>query len=135
VQRSGIQGGDLATKKYHTTLPLPRNILPSPSVRQTRHNLVKNFHIRKNRTVHQHFESLASTFSFNYNALGNLTQFTQSIAGAALETGILSSYNANGQFLAGTSTTGDKVKHTYTPRGQLATTSLITPAVPAVAAT
>jgi hypothetical protein len=59
--------------------------------------------------------SAASTVGFAYDALGNLTQFTQSIAGATLETGKLTSYNANGAFPAGTSTTGDAVKHAYTP--------------------
>jgi YD repeat-containing protein len=68
--------------------------------------------------------SPASTFSFTYNALGNLTQFTQSIAGGALETGKLTRYNANGAFLTGTSTTNQAVKHTYTPRGQLASTTV-----------
>jgi YD repeat-containing protein len=79
--------------------------------------------------------SSASTFSFSYNAQGNLTQFTQSIAGGALETGKLTSYNANGAFLAGISTSGERVAHSYTPRGQLATTSIFTPAVPATLAT
>jgi hypothetical protein len=79
--------------------------------------------------------SSASTFTFSYNALGNLTQFTQLIAGGALETGKLTNYNANGAFLAGISTIGERIAHTYTPRGQLATTSITTPAVPAVAAT
>jgi YD repeat-containing protein len=67
--------------------------------------------------------SAASTFGFTYDALGNLTQFTQLINGK-LETGKLTSYNLNGAFLAGTSTTNQAVKHTYTPRGQLATTSV-----------
>jgi YD repeat-containing protein len=67
--------------------------------------------------------SAPSFFLFNYDSLGNLGQFTQLINGK-VETGKLTSYNANGAFLTGTSTTNQAVKHTYTPRGQLASTTV-----------
>ncbi len=67
--------------------------------------------------------STPSLFLFTYDMLGNLNQFTQLINGK-IETGKLTAYNANGAFLAGTSTTNQAVKHSYTPRGQLATTSV-----------
>jgi hypothetical protein len=67
--------------------------------------------------------STPSLFLFNYDSLGNLAQFTQLINGK-VETGKLTSYNANGAFLTGTSTTNQAVKHTYTPRGQLASTTV-----------
>jgi YD repeat-containing protein len=67
--------------------------------------------------------SAPSLFLFNYDSLGNLGQFTQLINGK-VETGKLTSYNANGAFLTGTSTSNQAVKHTYTPRGQLASTAV-----------
>jgi YD repeat-containing protein len=68
--------------------------------------------------------SPASSFGFSYDTLGNLTQFTQSIQGAAIETGNLTTYNRNGAFLAGTSTTAQSIINIYNKRGQLTATNV-----------